>query len=60
MQNPCHKKCPERSPTCHSECERYEKFARERREMLDERKKQNVIEDYFASTAARRRRKKKR
>lgn len=27
MKNPCVKECPDRSPTCHGECEKYAAYA---------------------------------
>ena len=27
MDNPCVKNCPDRTPTCHGECEKYARYA---------------------------------
>lgn len=29
MTNPCSRDCPDRSPTCHADCQRYKDFAAE-------------------------------
>lgn len=30
MTNPCKRDCPDRSPTCHTECEKYRAYAAEK------------------------------
>lgn len=42
--NPCVKDCPNRSATCHAECERYAAFAKEREAVLAQKNKQQSIE----------------
>lgn len=60
MKNPCAKECPDRSPTCHSECEKYTAFAEERAEKRATMMKENEVVgyDYYktAMLAKRRRR----
>ena len=38
MTSPC-KDCPDRSPTCHGNCESYKTYAREREQIRDTRRK---------------------
>ncbi len=39
VKNPCVKECPDRSPTCHGECEKYMAYAAWREELRNERAK---------------------
>jgi hypothetical protein len=43
MKNPCDKNCPNRSPTCHCECEAYLAFFEERQRENKERHRINSI-----------------
>ena len=38
MTQPCDRKCPNRSPTCHAECDKYREFAAQQREEYRRRK----------------------
>lgn len=44
LNSPC-KDCPDRVLGCHSVCEKYLAFHKERTEYLEYRKKQNQLED---------------
>lgn len=60
MDNPCTKSCPDRSPTCHSECVAYLAFFKERQEERERRREHNQLmhdnefERRFAKLAERR------
>ena len=43
MKNPCVKECPDRSPTCHAECEKYAEFAAWCEEERENRAKRNAL-----------------
>jgi hypothetical protein len=43
MKNPCEKNCPNRSPTCHGKCEKYQLFFKERIKENEERHRINSI-----------------
>ena len=45
MKNPCKKDCPDRSPTCHSECEPYLKFY----EHNKEKNRKNLIKSQIGT-----------
>lgn len=57
MKNPCTKDCPDRTPDCHCDCERYIRFAKNRREYLDHKRQQNVLNDYYYDRCAERNKK---
>ena len=44
MMRSCPKDCPERSPTCHSECERHREY-REQKKMAAEAKQKDWVVD---------------
>ena len=50
MKQPCKKNCPDRSGTCHSECEQYLEFVRARHEER-ERIHQNKVTDGYIRDA---------
>ena len=41
MQNPCAQDCPNRSATCHAECEEYAAWAKENEQRRIKRAKEN-------------------
>lgn len=43
MNNPCVKDCPDRSATCHAECEKYAAFAAWCEEEREKRAKRNAL-----------------
>lgn len=43
VKNPCAKDCPDRSPTCHGECERYAAFAAHCERMRQARHQENIV-----------------
>lgn len=62
MKPPCTQDCPDRSPTCHSECEKYQEFQKKNAEERDRRYRENEVERYIGEKfekAARKARKKR-
>lgn len=47
MKSPCKKGCPDRTPTCHSECEKYLSYYEHCRARGKERRKQGDIDGYI-------------
>ena len=47
MKPPCTQDCPDRSPTCHSECERYKEFRKKNAEERDRRYRENEVDRYI-------------
>lgn len=52
---PCHRDCPNRSSSCHGECEDYILYAKKKEEERQNRKKYKDTR-YFDASMARRRR----
>lgn len=51
--NPCKKDCPDRSATCHTECERYMEY----KALLEKQRKEHLAElDYYDVRAQNRKR----
>jgi len=46
MKNPCKKDCPDRSPTCHAECEAYLAFFHHNKEKNRKNLMQSQINTY--------------
>ena len=42
-QSPCVPRCPNRSPTCHAECDKYREFAEQRTAFREQRFRENDI-----------------
>jgi hypothetical protein len=57
MNSPCDKNCPERSPTCHSMCERYQSYHKKKLAENAERLKQKQIQMAIADAEYKRYRK---
>lgn len=47
MKPPCSQDCPDRSPTCHSECEKYQEFQKKNAAERDRRYRENEVERYI-------------
>lgn len=47
MKPPCTQDCPDRSPTCHSECEKYQEFRKKNAEERDRRYRENEVDRYI-------------
>lgn len=47
MKPPCTQDCPNRSPTCHSECEKYQEFRKKNAEERDRRYRENEVDRYI-------------
>lgn len=47
MKPPCTQDCPDRSPTCHSECERYKEFRKKNVEERDRRYREKEVSRYI-------------
>ena len=47
MKPPCTQDCPDRSPTCHSECKKYQEFRKKNAEERDRRYRENEVERYI-------------
>lgn len=48
----CHAECPERSATCHATCERYLEQTEERKKMMAEDRRRELIGRYQREKAA--------
>lgn len=46
-KNPCKRDCPERSPTCHAECERYFKWREACKAEQAEKDKKRIAENNY-------------
>lgn len=44
MKQPCERDCPNRSVTCHSECEKYKAFTEEIKSKRDEKQKKTCMD----------------
>jgi len=47
MKQPCKKNCPDRTSTCHSECEQYLEFVRARNEERERIRHHKVTDGYI-------------
>lgn len=47
MKSPCKKDCPDRSPTCHAECEAYLAFHKHNQEKYKKHMKETDILQYI-------------
>lgn len=48
MKPPCGKYCPDRTADCHSTCEKWQEYERERNKDYEERYKKYVALSYFS------------
>ena len=46
-ENPCKRDCPERSPTCHAECEKYLTWVESRQPELKAKAQQQIAEGNY-------------
>lgn len=63
MKPPCTQDCPDLSPTCHSECEKYKDYAKKNAAERDRRYRENEVDRYIGEKfdkAGRKARKRKR
>ena len=58
MKSPCARDCPDRSPTCHGECQKYLDFYNQRREEVKQRIIKYKAVDYHADNVLKCRKKK--
>lgn len=52
MRNPCKKKCPEWTATCHAECERYLEYAAWCAERRKHTQKESEVYNYIRDAVA--------
>lgn len=50
MRQPCEKKCPNRTGTCHAECEKFLEYDSWNRTKRKERDKERKIHDYISDS----------